>query len=166
MPWTVKLVVECRWVEALWELASSEIEESRTTSYPSQFTRCWPLQRILSHLTSPLKYRALQLFCFFSSSEKIVFRVYQVSIVMVTNLFWQSSVRLCCSCTQSLKSSFLFGLLEVQAIGHRNVIQSRGVFRSVKCSFRSLLPFRCSFIVSTSMLPPKSTRTSQRKRLR
>lgn len=72
-----------------------------------------------------------------------------------------------CSCTQSLQSPLLFVLLEDQAIrGQKCNIIPGPVHSLLTAAFAFLLCFRFFFTASTSTRPPKSTRTSQRKRLR
>ena len=91
MPRSIKWVVEGLCSAAAWESASSGTEGSKSTSHPSQFARCWPIPLVSSHLTSPLKYQALQLFFFFFFIQwkDCVSDTYQVCIVMVANLLWQ-----------------------------------------------------------------------------
>lgn len=112
-------------------------------------------------LNTPLKYHVLQLLCFFHQ-DWVLF----VSGVYCDGYQFALAAK-CCSCTQSLKFRLLFVLLKAQAIRRqkRNFILGAGS-KALSVAFTFLLCFRCFFTVSTSMQPPKSTRTSRRKLLR
>lgn len=136
-----------------WE--SSGVEESRRASIHLNSHTVWPLQPLNNAFEIPCT--SIIFFFFPPANPKIVFRVYQVSTVMVTNLRWQP----CAAAAHKASNRFVFGLF-IRGTRCNLILGARA--KSV--NFPPLLSSRCFYIALTSMRPPKSTRTSLRKPLR